>query len=46
VGAVDTPGLFCYLPALKPEGSHLRAIHFCTLAAFVPRSWGTVEAGG
>jgi len=43
---VDTPGLFCYLPALKPEGSNLRAIHFCTLAAFVPRFWGTVEAGG
>ena len=46
VGAVDRTTLFCYLPALKPEGSNLRAIHFCTLAAFVPRFWGTVEAGG
>jgi len=38
---VDTRGLFCYLAALEPEGSNLRAFHFCTLAASSP-----AEAGG
>jgi small subunit ribosomal protein S21 len=28
-GGVDIGRPFCYLPASKPEGSHLRAIRFC-----------------
>ena len=35
--------LFCYFASLKPEGSHLRAIHFCTLAAF--RRWRRAASG-
>ena len=38
---MDSRGPLCYLPALAPEGSPLRSLHFCTLAAFSP-----AEAGG
>ena len=37
---------FCYLPRLKPEGSHLRAILFYTLAAFQPAQGGRQSTSG
>ena len=44
---MDRANLFCYLRALKLEGSHLRAIIFCTLAAFhCRRRWAAgVQTG-